>query len=266
MSWDARQTAMLQAMGLGSWPSMSMESVPMRRAPFASEVRPSVTPEQGPAKLEHAADTPSALPSPEPTLSARTWADLESVHTAVRECRACGLCEHRKQAVPGVGHAHAEWMVVGEAPGEQEDERGEPFVGASGQLLDEMLAVLGRSRKPGAAQQQVFITNTVKCRPPGNRNPAPEELAACGGFLQAQIELVKPRMILALGRFAAQSLLREESPVGRLRGRVHALAGGTPVVVSYHPSYLLRQPLEKARAWEDLCLAMDVAAAKGQGS
>jgi DNA polymerase len=182
---------------------------------------------------------------------------LDAVAAAVRSCQACGLCSTRKQAVPGVGHPNAHWMLVGEGPGEQEDLQGEPFVGRSGQLLDEMLAALDLTRAPAPPERQVFIANTVKCRPPGNRNPSPEELAACAPYLQRQLALVKPRLVLALGRFAAQSLLGTEAPVGSLRGKVHRMADGTPVVVSYHPSYLLRQPLEKARAWDDLCLAAE---------
>ncbi|WP_374660919.1 uracil-DNA glycosylase family protein [Inhella sp.] len=265
MNWDARQTAMLEVMGLGVWPAASARSLPSPEtfaieptAAEKSQAAVSIQSETGPAAPQ--ASTSDSLP-----VKARVWANLDAVHAAVRECRACSLCEQRNQAVPGVGHSRAEWMVVGEAPGEQEDAQGEPFVGASGQLLDAMLAAVGRSRRPGTQQQQVFITNTVKCRPPGNRNPTSEEVSACDGFLQAQIGLVKPRMILALGRVAAQALLRDDSAVGRLRGRKHSLTDGTPVVVSYHPSYLLRQPMEKARAWEDLCLAMDLSEDLGRG-
>lgn len=149
-------------------------------------------------------------------------------------------------------------MVVGEAPGEQEDLLGEPFVGPSGRLLDAMLAAVGRTRQPANEERQVFIANTLKCRPPGNRSPSSDELKACAPYLDRQLALVRPRVVLALGRFAAQSVLGREEPIGRLRGTVHALRDGTPVVVSYHPSYLLRQPLEKAKAWADLCLAAEV--------
>lgn len=240
---------MLQAMGLGSWPAAeAMEADEARQHAPADE-----------AVLAQAAPViaPTSTPSVA-TASSAAWPDLPSLHEAVGACRACGLCEQRRQAVPGVGAATARWMVVGEAPGEQEDASGEPFVGPSGQLLDSMLAAVGRSRRPGGPEEQVFITNTVKCRPPGNRNPAPEEMAACAGFLRAQIALVKPKLILAFGRFAAKALLHSDAPLGSLRGRAHALPDGTAVVVSYHPSYLLRQPAEKARAWEDLCLALDL--------
>jgi uracil-DNA glycosylase len=153
-----------------------------------------------------------------------------------------------------VGHPHAHWMVVGEAPGEQEDRQGEPFVGKSGQLLDNMLRAIGLTRAQAEPAQQVYIANTIKCRPPGNRNPEPEELAQCEPFLIRQVELVKPKIILAMGRFAVQSLLRSNEPIGRLRGRVHRYQG-VPLIVTYHPAYLLRNLEDKARAWDDLCLA-----------
>ena len=148
-------------------------------------------------------------------------------------------------------------MVVGEAPGEQEDLKGEPIVGAAGQLLDRMLAALGLSRDDGPPERQVFIANALKCRPPRNRNPSPEELAACQPFLQRQVALVQPRVIIAMGRFAVQSLLGTDEPIGRLRGQVHQWQG-RPLVVTYHPAYLLRQPADKARAWDDLCLAAEL--------
>lgn len=246
MSWSPRQAAMLRALGLDGWPSHAASAAPAMAAPASTSLAPGETPMEpsGPAPV---------IPAVEP----RTWIDLDELHASVRACQACSLCRGRRQAVPGLGHAKAHWMVVGEAPGEQEDAVGEPFVGASGQLLDAMLEAVGRTRQSAAPERQVFIANTLKCRPPGNRSPTPEELLACRPYLLGQVALIRPRLILALGRFAVQSLLGLEEPIGRLRGRVHALADGTPVVVSYHPSYLLRQPLEKARAWEDLCLATE---------
>jgi DNA polymerase len=184
--------------------------------------------------------------------------DWPSLRQAIATCQACKLCESRTQTVFGVGHPNAHWMIVGEAPGEQEDLKGEPFVGAAGQLLDAMLGALGLSRDEGPAERQVFIANTLKCRPPRNRNPEPDELARCEPFLRRQIELVQPRIILAMGRFALQLLLRSDEAVGRLRGRVHHYEG-VPLIVTYHPAYLLRQPADKAKAWEDLCLAASVA-------
>lgn len=183
------------------------------------------------------------------------WPELRE---AVAACRACGLCESRKQTVFGVGNEQADWMIVGEAPGEQEDLRGEPFVGAAGRLLDRMLLALGLTRGPADPAQQVFIANTLKCRPPRNRNPEPDELLHCQPFLERQVELVQPKVILAMGRFAIQSLLQSTEPVGRLRGKVHQWRG-RPLIVTYHPAYLLRNPADKARAWADLCLAAHTA-------
>jgi DNA polymerase len=198
--------------------------------------------------------------------------DWPALREAVAGCRACGLCEKRRQTVFGVGHPRAHWMVVGEAPGEQEDLRGEPFVGPAGRLLDQMLAALGLTRAEAAAEgapaltpeRQVYIANTLKCRPPGNRNPEPAELAKCEPFLVRQIELVQPKVILAMGRFAVQALLRTDEPIGRLRGRVHRYQG-VPLIVTYHPAYLLRNLLDKAKAWDDLCLAMQTMEGLGQG-
>lgn len=146
-------------------------------------------------------------------------------------------------------------MVIGEAPGEQEDLKGEPFVGPAGQLLDRMLHAVGRSRTEGG-ERGVYIANVLKCRPPANRNPQPEEVVRCEPYLRRQVALVQPKIILAMGRFAVQSLLRTDEPIGRLRGRVHRYEG-VPVIVTYHPAYLLRNPADKAKSWADLCLAMD---------
>jgi DNA polymerase len=157
----------------------------------------------------------------------------------------------------GVGARQADWMVVGEAPGEQEDLRGEPFVGPAGQLLDAMLRAVGLSRQVDAGAGGVYIANVLKCRPPGNRNPQPEEVAQCQPFLERQVALVQPKIILAMGRFAVQSLLQSQEPIGRLRGQVHRWQG-VPVIVTYHPAYLLRNLPDKAKAWADLCLALEV--------
>jgi DNA polymerase len=184
----------------------------------------------------------------------------------VAACTACALAGSRRQTVFGTGHPQAHWLVVGEAPGAEEDARGEPFVGAAGQLLDAMLAALDLTRAGDGDDgdiplaRRVYIANTLKCRPPANRNPAPAELAACEPFLRRQIELLRPRIVLAMGRFAVQALLGSSEPLGRLRGRVHRVEG-VPLVVTYHPAYLLRSPLDKAKAWDDLCLAAEVAAA-----
>ncbi len=222
-------------------------------------------PSTPPAPLSSTAIVSSA-PAGSGALSRLGWDELRA---AVADCRACGLCESRTQTVFGVGHLRAHWMIVGEAPGAQEDAQGEPFVGAAGQLLDAMLRALALTREAdGDPARRAYIANTLKCRPPGNRNPQADELAQCEPFLLRQIELVQPRLILAMGRFAVQSLLRSNEPIGRLRGRVHRYQG-VPLVVTYHPAYLLRNLPDKAKAWEDLCLAADVAesgAAPGEES
>lgn len=183
--------------------------------------------------------------------------DWPALREAVAGCQACGLCQSRTQPVFGVGNEHAQWMLVGEAPGEQEDKQGRPFVGRAGQLLDRMLAAVDLTRAEDEASRQVFIANVLKCRPPANRNPQPQEVAQCEPYLLRQVALVQPKVIVAMGRFAVQSLLKSTEAIGRLRGRVHDLAG-VPLIVTYHPAYLLRNPADKALAWEDLCLAREV--------
>jgi uracil-DNA glycosylase len=186
--------------------------------------------------------------------------DWEGLQSAVAGCQACGLCHSRRHTVFGAGDRQADWMIVGEAPGENEDLQGEPFVGVAGQLLDNMLHAVGRSRTGSseADMRGAYIANVLKCRPPANRNPQPSEVAQCEPYLARQVALVQPKIILAMGRFAVQSLLRNDEPIGRLRGRVHRYEG-VPVIVTYHPAYLLRTPSDKAKAWADLCLAMETA-------
>jgi len=176
----------------------------------------------------------------------------EELRLAVAGCTRCHLSASRTHTVFGVGDQNADWMIIGEAPGAEEDRRGEPFVGRAGKLLDEMLRAVGQGR------DRVFIANILKCRPPNNRDPRPEESAACRSYLDRQIELVAPRIILAVGRIAAQLLLDTDAPVGQLRGVVHRL-GDMPLVVTYHPAYLLRSPAQKRKAWSDLRLASRVA-------
>ena len=201
-------------------------------------------------KVEAEEAAPAVIPVAERVKNA----NLEELREQVLACTACGLCNGRRHAVFGHGGQPTRWLVVGEAPGEQEDRQGQPFVGRSGQLLDAMLSAVGMSR-----ERDVFIANVIKCRPPGNRNPKPEEIAACSPYLMRQIALLKPERILVLGRFAAQTLLGTDATIGSLRGRVHQMKTDEgreiPVVVSYHPAYLLRSPAEKARAWQDLQLA-----------
>ena len=259
MRLTERQLAMLQEMGIAHWQPASQSvsqsvSQPVSQPsaqPVSQPAAPAVPQAATPPSREAAAQ-PVALPA---AVAALDWAGLRQ---AVAQCQACALGATRHQTVFGVGSTRAHWMIVGEAPGEQEDLRGEPFVGAAGQLLDAMLRAVGLSRADDSALKpvhQVYIANTLKCRPPRNRNPEREELARCEPFLVRQVELLRPRLILAMGRFAVQSLLRTEEPIGRLRGRVHRYRG-VPVVVTYHPAYLLRNLPDKAKAWEDLCLAL----------
>ena len=174
------------------------------------------------------------------------WPELKS---AVQSCTACGLRKTCTQTVFGVGDEQADWLLVGEAPGAEEDQRGEPFVGQAGRLLDNMLAAIGLKRG-----ENVYICNVLKCRPPGNRNPEPFEVAQCSPHLLRQLELIKPKLILAMGRFAVQTLLGTEASIASLRGRLHRYQG-VPLIVTYHPAYLLRNLPDKAKAWEDLCFA-----------
>jgi len=190
-----------------------------------------------------------AEPAP-PAADAEVW---EQLAEEVRVCTRCGLHKTRTQTVFGVGRRDAELLVIGEAPGADEDRQGEPFVGRAGQLLNAMLRAIGLPRK------EVYIANILKCRPPGNRDPQPEEASACTPYLSRQIALVRPRAILAVGRISAQWLLQSDAPIGRLRGRVfHYGEAGTPLIVTYHPAYLLRSPLAKATAWTDLCMVKDL--------
>jgi len=306
MSWNERQRRMLAAMGVRLFapaapaaaapspaavaaaaeaiePVVPADAAVIERpveaiatAPVASPrvpaAAPAPAPVRPPAPARGATSVAAALEAAiDPALAERAahiatlgWGPL---HEAVAACTACGLCESRKQTVFGVGHAQADWMIVGEAPGEQEDLQGEPFVGAAGQLLDQMLRAVGLSRRAetgegaeddmaGDPARRVFIANTLKCRPPRNRNPEPDEMARCEPFLKRQVELVKPRLILLMGRFAVTQLLKSDEAIGKLRGRVHRYEG-IPVIVTYHPAYLLRNLPEKAKAWEDLCLAKE---------
>ena len=181
------------------------------------------------------------------------WSDLEN---QIRSCKRCALYQGRKQAVPGSGDVHADWLLVGEAPGADEDMSGLPFVGQAGKLLDAMIAALGLKRDKG-----VYLANAVKCRPPENRTPDSREIDACKGFLDQQIQWIQPQVILALGRSAAYAVLGQEASIQSLRGSIHFRQQGAqkiPVIVTYHPAYLLRQPGEKWKAWQDLLMAESV--------
>jgi uracil-DNA glycosylase len=245
MGWTERQQAMLQEMGIRLWRPLA-EPVVEPAVDVVTAPRVAPPPAAAPAPAHHA-----------PPVGVATM-DWPALREAVAGCTACKLCNGRTQTVFGVGHPRAHWMIVGEAPGEQEDRQGEPFVGKSGQLLDNMLRAVHLTRGEAPPAQQVYIANTVKCRPPGNRNPEPDELAQCEPFLMRQVALVQPKIILAMGRFAVQSLLRSSEPIGKLRGRVHHYQG-VPLIVTYHPAYLLRNLADKTRAWDDLCLAMETA-------
>ena len=300
LNLDPRQRAMLAEMGVRLWApragnALDSEAAGARPASArgqsgieapAAPVAPAAAPAPAPARTRAPAPeaapgshAPLLVPRPE-GVEAMDWRQLEA---AVAGCRACALCATRTQTVFGVGARQADWMVVGEAPGETEDQRGEPFVGPAGQLLDAMLAAIGLSRQAGNAMNNiavgvdstrtcgqkdqetaskdqkkgVYIANLLKCRPPANRNPQPDEIAQCEPYLRRQVALVQPRIILAMGRFAVQSLLNTDEPIGRLRGRAHHYQG-VPVIVTYHPAYLLRAPHDKAKAWADLCLALQV--------
>lgn len=233
---DARRLASLDAMGIPAWSRRADRVLP--GAPEPALPAPAARSDDSGAPAKD--DLPAGV-------AALDWAALEA---AVGSCVRCPLHAGRTRTVFGVGHREADWLIIGEAPGAEEDRRGEPFVGRAGKLLDAMLAALGHDRA------QVYIANVVKCRPPENRDPRPEEAARCAPYLDRQIALLRPRIILAVGRVAAQRLLDCDLPVGRLRGTVHRYGPhGIPLVVTWHPAYLLRRPEAKAEAWRDLVLA-----------
>jgi uracil-DNA glycosylase len=243
----ARRGEYLEAIGIDVW-------VP-RGAAAASAAAAS------PAAVSPAATSPADAPpaaAPAAAVSAR-W---EALRAEVLACTKCPLHATRTQGVFGVGPARADWLVVGEAPGAEEDRQGEPFVGAAGQLLDAMLRAIGLDRRTNA-----YIANVLKSRPPGNRDPRPEEIEACLPYLIRQIALLQPKIMLAVGRIAAQTLLATDAPLGRLRGRMHHFGElNTPLVVTYHPAYLLRTPGDKRKAWEDLKFARNVYQQLTQGT
>jgi DNA polymerase len=228
------RNAYLEALGIDRWVA--------RNSPPEVQVEPAAIP----ARLEVRAPAPA----PVVRLPAAPAGDWGTLRERVAACTACDLCKTRTQTVFGVGSTSADWLVIGEAPGADEDRQGEPFVGRAGQLLNAMLLAIGLPR------ETVFIANILKCRPPGNRDPKPEEVARCLPFLHNQVALLKPKMILAVGRIAAQNLLATDLPLARLRGKLHRFgAADTPLVITYHPAYLLRTPADKRKAWEDLKFA-----------
>jgi DNA polymerase len=256
---DTRQRAMLAEMGIRTWgpappPAGAPEAGRMAAAAPARPAAVEPTPRaHAEAVMNRVAPSPPPAPAAEPKhrdgVDTLAWPELRE---AVASCTACPLCEGRRNTVPGQGDLQPDWLVVGEAPGEGEELSAEPFAGQEGILLDNMLRALGLARG-----RKVYLTQALKCRAPANRGPEPHEVAQCQAYLRREVELLKPRVILALGRIAAAALVPGNEPLGKLRGRIHRYQG-VPVVVSYAPAYLLRNLPEKARAWADLCLAQSV--------
>jgi uracil-DNA glycosylase len=229
---DPRRLACLDAMGLPAWQRRVDRALPGAPRPVVAR----------PGTNARAGEQPDEVGD-----AGLDWAALEA---RVASCTRCALHAGRTRTVFGVGDRSADWLIIGEAPGAEEDRRGEPFVGRAGKLLDAMLAALGLQRS------QVYIANVVKCRPPENRDPRPDEAERCAPYLDRQVALLQPKVILAVGRVAAQRLLDTDAPAGRLRGRVHRYGPeAIPLVVTWHPAYLLRRPEAKAEAWRDLVLA-----------
>lgn len=266
---DARQRAMLAEMGVRVWApkplrtnaaeepaapavSLSVAQPPAPRSEPVAHVRSAPPAPRQPAPLLPAAVAEQAGPSLKRLPSGLAAMDMAGLQQAASDCQACGLCERRKHAVWGTGDAGADWLVVGDPPSEEEDAQGLPFVGPAGELLDNMLRAVGQSRERGA-----YLTTVVKCRPPGRAIPSSEELAQCSAYLARQVALVQPKVIVAMGRSAYEVLTQSRDHLGKLRGQVHAFEG-VPVIATYHPSALLRTQADKAKAWADLCLAMEV--------
>ncbi|HUP92794.1 MAG TPA: uracil-DNA glycosylase [Solimonas sp.] len=249
-----RRRHYLKALGIDGWALRAGEaaSAPATVAPPPDPIQPPAPEDLKPyaaaadkRRGREAVAEPAVAAVLQPLTLPDNWDGLRAL---VADCTRCKLCQTRTQTVFGVGVRTAPLMVVGEGPGADEDAQGDPFVGRAGKLLDEMLKAIGRSRS-----DNVYIANVVKCRPPGNRDPEPEEAAACRPYLEQQIRLVKPKLIVALGRIAAQRLLQSDEPLARLRGPLHHYGPErTPLLITYHPAYLLRSPREKAKSWEDL--------------
>jgi uracil-DNA glycosylase len=233
----------LAALGIETWA--------LRSSPKAAQVG-SPPAEPAPSLRVSVPSTPATARLGAQREDGADWAELRA---RVAACTRCSLSATRTQTVFGVGNLEAEWLIVGEAPGAEEDRRGEPFVGRAGQLLNSMLRAIGLAR------EQVYIANVLKCRPPGNRDPSPAESAECLPYLERQIALLKPKIMLAVGRISAQNLLKTDTPLGRMRLKVHSFGlAQVPLVVTYHPGYLLRTPADKRKAWEDLKFAREVCA------
>ncbi len=253
---DARQRSQyLEALGIDEW--VPRNPVAAATGAAVAQTSPAMHPAAAAAAITPAAITLRAEIPPKPAsgeLSVELAAQWSALRAEVGTCTRCALHATRTQGVFGVGNELADWLVIGEAPGAEEDRRGQPFVGRAGQLLDAMLKSIGLGR-----ETNVYIANVLKSRPPGNRDPKSEEVAACLPYLLRQIGLMRPRLILAVGRIAAQNLLSTDMPLGRLRGKVHQFGElNTPLIVTYHPAYLLRTPGDKRKAWEDLKFARSV--------
>lgn len=256
---DSRRLAYLKALEIDVWERRDgsaraavtqAEAAPERVAsvaPIRATSEPAAQVQATAPAVARAVQAPTIETGDDSGVAKLGWDELA---TAVRSCTKCPLHATRTNGVFGVGDRQARWMIIGEAPGADEDRQGEPFVGRAGQLLNAML------KSVGLAREQVFIANILKSRPPGNRDPKPEEVRACIPYLYRQIELVNPALILCVGRIAAQTLLDVDTPIGKLRGTVHRIAANRPMVVTYHPAYLLRSPVEKRKSWADLLLAM----------
>jgi DNA polymerase len=248
-SLDNRQLEILGKMGIDVWRLRSPSTVKTGNEVAENPVPDYTTESSLPGEsLDVAGSVNTATADHEAAGST-----LDEIAVEISNCQRCQLHETRINTVPGVGMSPANWMFIGEAPGQNEDQQGLPFVGRAGQLLDAMIAALRMQRS------DVFIANTLKCRPPGNRDPLPAEVTECEPFLHRQLAVVKPAVIVALGRISAQLLLKSSEPLGKLRGRVHQYGNtGIPLVATYHPAYLLRNPQQKSRAWKDLLLAQSI--------
>ena len=250
---DTAQSEVVVADDNATQPSQAIEETRAKAAPQTQR-----TPRVTPASVIPNSDNPNLHLQDPDRIATYQWDQLQ---VAVKQCIACELHQTRKNTVFGVGNQQADWMVVGEAPGADEDRQGEPFVGRAGQLLNNMLQAIGLQR------EQVYIANILKCRPPNNRDPRPEEVTKCEPFLKRQVELVNPKIILAVGRIAAHNLLKTDTSLARMRGKCFYYGEQeTPVVVTYHPAYLLRSPSEKRKAWQDLLFARTLVEKKVEDS
>ena len=254
---DHRQLEILDKMGIDIWRlrhRQSSENAAQADNPADDRIDDAQTDGKSAEPLIQPKSAIALERQPELTLDAADAQNtLDNVAMEINRCQRCQLHATRIKAVPGVGSLQAQWMFIGEAPGQNEDQQGLPFVGRAGQLLDAMIAALRMQRS------DVFIANVIKCRPPANRDPVPEEIAECEPYLHRQLALVKPKVIVALGRVSAQALLKTSESLGSLRGKVHQYgSSNTPLVITYHPAYLLRSPQQKSKSWADLLLAKSV--------